>query len=208
MYCTLCVLDCRYESWIEDGEGRTATVTFQKKHWFDTDITIRWLKWLRKQFPNQRIGLVWDHAPAHVNKVVEQFLREASTWLTTALIPGGLTSVLQVCDLIINKNLKQHIRTMYYQWRAEYVRRLRREEGIQGKLNVKIPRDTLIDICERAVEKMNQVQHENPTIREMFRKVGQDPFVDCSVKFKEHLDNLEKDTMYKTIINRQTATEF
>ena len=58
-------LDFKYQSWKDDGEGRTATVTFQKKHWFDTDITIRWLNWLKDQFPNLKVGLIWDHAPAH-----------------------------------------------------------------------------------------------------------------------------------------------
>ena len=196
----------RYESWIENGEGRTATVAFQKKHWFDTDITLRWLRHLRRQYPNKKIGLIWDHAPAHDNERIREFIRTNSDWLTTALIPGGLTSVMQVCDLVINKPLKGHIRTMYYQWRSVETKRLRLT-GTTGKINLKIPRDTLIDICERAVKKMNQQQHEKPTIRTNFRKAGQDPFVDCTAAFKAHLDSLSKDVMYKRILDQQTHFE-
>ena len=58
-------LDFKYQTWKEDGVGRTASVFFQKKHWFDVDICIRWLRWLKNQFPRCKIGLIWDHAPAH-----------------------------------------------------------------------------------------------------------------------------------------------
>ena len=75
------------------------------------------------------------------------------------------------------------------------------------KLDVKIPRDVLIDIIEQSIKKMNQEQRENPTIRQMFRKVGQDPFFDCTELFKTHLDSLSKDSMYRTIIENQRQSE-
>ena len=201
------ILCCyRYESWIEDGEGRSATVKFQKKHWFDTDITIAWLKWLKSQYPNKKVGLIWDHAPAHVNSKITEFLEVNTNWLKCCLIPGGLTSVMQVCDLIINKALKQIFRDLYYIWRAGHVKE-QRNAGVIGRLKLKIPRDVLIDIIEKTIKKMNQQQRIKPTIREMFQKAGQDPFVDCSEKFCTHLDSLSQDSMYKSIIRNQTAVE-
>ncbi len=192
-------LDYKYQSW----KG-TATVAFQKKHWFDHDITIRWLNWLKDQFPNMQVGLIWDHAPAHINVEVSEYLDGARDWLRTELIPGGLTSVLQVCDLIVNKDLKNYIRDGYYRWRTQFVKDKRRE-GVSGKLKVKIPRDILIDIIEKAVKKMNRQQQQNPTIRKMFKKAGQDPFMQSIHEFKQHLDSLSKDSMYKTIINNQQS---
>ena len=197
-------LHYRYESWKNDGEGRTATIAFQKRHWFDTDITIRWLKWLQQQFPGKKIGLIWDHAPAHTNSIVNQFLQLASTWLTAVLIPGGLTSVLQVCDLIINKVFKQFARNGYYSWRTRFIKE-KRLEGVSGKLKVKIPRDVLINIIEESIKKMNRLQQQKPTIRSMFQKAEQDPVVNCEEQFKMHLDSLQKNSMYKTIINNQQA---
>ena len=97
------------------------------------------MKWLQQQFPGKQIGLIWDHAPAHTNSMVNQFLQLASTWLTAVLIPGGLTSVLQVCDLIINKVFKQFARNGYYSWRTRFIKE-KKLEGVSGKLKVKIPR--------------------------------------------------------------------
>ena len=162
------------------------------------------MKWLQQQFPGKKIGLIWDHAPAHTNSMVNQFLQLASTWLTTVLIPGGLTSVLQVCDLIINKVFKQFARNGYYSWRTRFIKE-KRLEGVSGKLKVKIPRDVLINIIEESIKKMNRLQQEKPTIRSMFQKAGQDPVVNCEEQFKMHLDSLQKDSMYKTIINNQQA---
>ena len=54
---------------------------------------------------------------------------------------------------------------------------------------------------------MNLLQQQNPTIRTMFKKAGQDPFINCTDEFKEHLDSLSKDSMYKTIIENQQSDE-
>ena len=129
---------CRYQSW-----PGTATVTFQKKHWFDADITIRWLKWLKAQFPGKKVGLIWDHAPAHTTGRVQEFIEECEDWLREVLIPGGLTSVMQLCDLIVNKLFKQYLREFYYKWRTAYIRRMK-AKGVTGKLNIKLPRDEMI----------------------------------------------------------------
>ena len=99
--------------------------------------------------------------------------------MSTALIPGGLTSVIQVCDLIINKTFKQILRYKYYAWRRVYIRQ-KRAEGVQGKLNIKLPRDEMIGFIETTIKELNRRQLEKPTIRTMFRKVGQDPSIDCT----------------------------
>ena len=55
----------------------TSRVSFQKKHWFDSDITLRWLRDLLVEFPAPAIiGLIWDRAPCHMSKAVDQFLEE------------------------------------------------------------------------------------------------------------------------------------
>ena len=113
--------------------------------------------------------------------------------------------MLQICDLIINKPLKNHIRDLYYKWRAPCVRALF-EGGATGRIDLKIPRDILIDICEKTVKELNLQQRVKPTIRKAFRKTGQDPFFDDMDLFTNHLDNLSKDAIYKSIIDSQTAT--
>ena len=91
-------LDKRYKDW-STRPGHSGSMNFQAKHWFDATITLRWLDWLVTQFPRGlRIGLVWDQNPSHLAGKVKLRLRmlENEKRLFTAVIPGGLTSVLQL----------------------------------------------------------------------------------------------------------------
>ena len=84
-------------------------MTFQKKHWFDADITIMWLEFLLDDlFPGKKVGLSMDHAPCHKAKAVQAYINKMQDMGRLALefIDGGLTSVIQVCDLDSNKPLK------------------------------------------------------------------------------------------------------
>ena len=57
----------------------TSQCSFQRKHWFDKYITVRYLKWLKAYFgeisEGKVIGLLWDHAPAHSAPMVNDFLK-------------------------------------------------------------------------------------------------------------------------------------
>ena len=74
-------------------------MNFQKKHWFDGIITLRWINWLVDQFPQAlSVGLIWDANPSHKDKRVVARLTELEDEkrLFSQLIPGGLTSILQL----------------------------------------------------------------------------------------------------------------
>ena len=122
------------------------------------------------------------------------------------LIPGGLTSVMQLCDLIVNKLFKQYLRDFYYKWRTAYIRRMR-ATGVTGKLNIKLPRDEMIRFIEASIRKLNRQQLAKPTIRKTFQKIGQDPWVDCAEAFKAHLDSISEGSMYRTILNSQQPVD-
>ena len=99
-------------------------VTFQKKHWFDVDMTIEYITFLVDVvYPGQIVGLSWDKYPAHaspaVAAVIQQKIDEGR--LVVGYIPGGITSVIQVCDLVANKDLKLFIKQDYYKWRSDFV---------------------------------------------------------------------------------------
>ena len=120
----------------------TCEVAFQKKHWFDTPITIRWLKWLKEQYPPKtKIGLIWDHAPAHDSGEVEAYLEANEHWLTVMLIPGGMTSIMQVCDVVTNPQLKSLIRKWYMQWRKKEVAMMK---SANRQVKLKLHRDDFI----------------------------------------------------------------
>ena len=61
----------------------------------------------------------------------------------------------------------------------------------------------MINFIESSIKEINRNQLINPTIMEMFQRVGQDPTADCSAKFKCHLDSIVEGSMYRTILNAQ-----
>ncbi len=64
-----------------------------------------------------------DHASCHTNKDVAPYLKFLAQEgrLFVFLIPGGLTSVLQACDLLLNALIKKLLKALYEKWRDEYV---------------------------------------------------------------------------------------
>ena len=82
-------LEKEYSDWGTRHADNTCHIAFQKKHWFDTAITIRYLKWLRELYPDKKIFLFWDPAQANDAADVQAFIREAEAegWLVVRLSP-------------------------------------------------------------------------------------------------------------------------
>jgi hypothetical protein len=53
---------------------------------------------------------------------VQEFIEEHKDRIVAVGIKGGLTSVIQVCDLVANKDLKQLIKTHYHTWHTGFIR--------------------------------------------------------------------------------------
>ena len=58
--------------------------------------------------------LVWDQFRAHLTEPVKKKLDKLKT--QQAVIPGGLTSVLQPLDVCLNKPFKDHVRKNWISW--------------------------------------------------------------------------------------------
>ena len=201
----------KYRNWKTDAPGRTATITFHHKHWFDEDITIEYLEHLLNLHPGKKIGLIWDACKAHSTPLVQAFIEEHSDRIVCVGITGGLTSVIQVCDLVANKDIKQFIRNRYYMWRTEFIR-AERSKLIQAgtpdeRIKLKIPRDVMINVVEEAFKEFNRRELERESIRKTFRKVSQDPWRDSSAEFKAHLDSLAEEAMYKALFDNQAVND-
>ena len=65
-------------------------------------------------FANTQSLLVWDSFSAHLTDTVKQQLRENKT--ATAVIPGGLTSLVQPLDVCLNKPFKDRLREKWMTW--------------------------------------------------------------------------------------------
>ena len=75
-------------------------------------------KWIRTCLPrsstNEQSLLVWDSFCAHLTDSVKADLQRRR--VNVAVIPGGLTPVLQPLDKCLNKPFKDNIRKQYLSW--------------------------------------------------------------------------------------------
>ena len=96
-------------------------IAAQEKGWMDTE---RMKIWIEKVWRARRGGLgrrrsllVLDAFEAHVTDSVKTAIARENTNL--AVIPGGLTSILQPLDISLNKPFKDNVRRRWMEWMAE-----------------------------------------------------------------------------------------
>ena len=187
-------LSRRYTDW--DGP---ATIKFQTKHWMDNPTCKNYLDWLRNCFPNENIGLIWDFAAAHKSEDILNHAHELG--ITVGVIPAGLTSILQVCDLLINKPLKAAFKNQYCAWK------IRTDPG--PGMKYKIDRDLIITWIENATHDLNLKFKEDGSVKKAFLKFGQDPRHENTDFLLNHLSILNENCIYKSLQeNQQTFDAF
>uniref|UniRef100_A0A8D0DA03 HTH CENPB-type domain-containing protein n=1 Tax=Sander lucioperca TaxID=283035 RepID=A0A8D0DA03_SANLU len=93
-------------------------VRAQEKGWMDTDLVVDWLKvvWGRRcgALHKKRNMLVLDAFRGHLMEPVKTQLRKMNGDLV--IIPGGMTSQLQVLDVVVNKSFKDNLCKRYTEW--------------------------------------------------------------------------------------------
>lgn len=72
-----------------------------------------WMK-RRMAFFIRKSLLMLDSAPGHRTDEVKSKFFESGTMM--AMIPGGLTKILQVLDMTVNKSFKAHLRRRWEEW--------------------------------------------------------------------------------------------
>ena len=91
------------------------------KGWMDEDGMKLWIEKVWRSRPGgllrKRSLLVWDSFRAHLVDPVKQALRQTNTDI--AVIPGGLTSILQPLDVCLNKPFKDRLRERWTTWMVE-----------------------------------------------------------------------------------------
>ena len=92
-------------------------VSFHKKGWMDESDVKEWIRQcLPKTRNHEQSLLVWNSFPAHdhLTDDVKAALRQRK--IDVAVIPGGLTPVLQPLDKCLNKPFKVSVRNKYLAW--------------------------------------------------------------------------------------------
>ena len=101
-------------------------VAVQEKGWMDGDIMKVWIERVWRSriggLGRRRSLLVLDSFEAHKTEQVKRSFKSENTDL--AVIPGGLTSVLQPLDVCLNKPFKDTVRQKWMTWLAEGIQEL------------------------------------------------------------------------------------
>ena len=103
-----------------------------------------WLDFLLGEiYPGKKVGLSMDKAPQHNSALVQEYIKKKydEGRLVVVFIHGGLTSVIQVCDLDANKPLKVNIKKRYLQYRAQYIKteRAKYPNERDRRIKMKVP---------------------------------------------------------------------
>ena len=203
-------LDKRYKDWSR-RPGHSGSMNFQSKHWFDGVITLRWINWLVAQFPDyEKLGMIWDDCPSHKFSGVIARLSELENMnrLISILIPPGMTSILQLGDIAVNAPCKKFLRQRYLAWQFAEIQR-RKAKGVTGRLVVKIDREILMTWAEEFIDNFNfkESTGETDIIIPVLTKVGQNCFTSNLEPFQKWLDSLNKNALYKSLLESHTAVD-
>ena len=91
-------------------------ITCSDNGWMNSEIMKIWItEILKPHVKNRKCLLVMDTFRAHISKLMQATLN-SMTNIDIALVPGGLTGILQPLDVSINKPIKDHIRKNWIQW--------------------------------------------------------------------------------------------
>lgn len=139
-------------------------VHVHEKGWMDEGGVHLWIDnvWNRRPggLRKEKSLLVWDMFRSHLTQNVKKHLQRTNT--TTAVIPGGLTSVLQPLDVSLNKPFKDNIRSEWNKWMMDGEKSFTKGGSMRAP-----PLDVL---CDFVVKSWESVRVE--TVIKSFKKCG------------------------------------
>lgn len=92
-------------------------VRCQEKGWMDQGLVQDWLRTVWSKvggLTRKKSMLVWDSFRAHLSAPIRSTLKSLNT--EPAVIPGGMTSMVQPLDVAINKPFKDRMRKKWQEW--------------------------------------------------------------------------------------------
>lgn len=162
-------------------------VHVQEKGWMDEQGVKLWLRQIWDRRPgnfNNRSLLVWDMFRSHLTDKVKQDLKDTRT--QAAVIPGGLTSILQPMDVSLNKPFKHNLRKLWNDWMVNG------EKSYTKSGNMKMP--DLDVFCEFIIKAWDEVKTKS--VIHSFKK--------CSIS--NALDGSEDDVLWEADEEQEEET--
>jgi hypothetical protein len=161
-------------------------VRVQEKGWMDTNLVRDWIKTVWGRRPggvSRRSLLVLDAFRAHTSDDVKSMLTDYKTNL--AVIPGGMTCMLQPLDVSIKKPMKQMLQIKWNEWYCSGP-----QSFTAGGRRRRKPE--LEEICQWIVDCWQQL--DPAIIQRAFKK--------CCIS--NHLDGTEDDILFKDLIKSRS----
>jgi hypothetical protein len=182
-----------------------AKVIFNESHWMTSNAAIIYIAHLLNIFNGKRIGLIWDKHTSHYSEDVLNFIKKCNedesskTTIILELVDEGLTPIIQVPDVAVNKVFKSGVKHRYHQYRSTLPLTV-------GK-KVTVSREMLVDFVLETINDINNKNNETPFIAESFRRCGLNPWSKGKslTAFQEHLDGLETNDVLRAMLTNQKA---
>lgn len=166
---------------------------------------IIYISYLMSMFHGKTIGLIWDKHSSHYSAEVEEFVEKCNadkatdTRIVLELVDEGLTPIIQVPDVAVNKVFKAAVKEKYHAYRS----------GLQVAIGKKIsvPREKMVEFVLEAIAEINEQNNESQFIRDAFKRCGLNPWSkeNSLQAFEEHLAKLEANQVLKTMLTNQQA---
>jgi hypothetical protein len=182
-----------------------AKVIFNETHWMTTNAAIIYISYLMKMFQGKKIGLIWDKHTSHYSTEVLDFIAKCNEQTTTStkiiieMVDEGLTPIIQVPDVAVNKVFKAGVKKRYHEYRS----------GLPVTIGKKISvsRETLVDFVLNTIDEINKSNYENQFISDAFKRCGLNPWskTQSMEAFHQHLNKLESNEILRAMITDQKA---
>lgn len=111
-------IDRELRRWEHEGYSEGCIYGVQSKAWMNEPQMLQWVEKVWKPYTNSKNGdmtmLIIDQMSVHCMPTVKKAIEDCGTLLE--FIPKGYTSVLQVCDIGLNKPFKDYMRAAVNEW--------------------------------------------------------------------------------------------
>ena len=112
-------------------------VKTNEKGWMNQELMKQWIVevWNKRENYNSdpdRSLLIFDSARCHITDEVKQFCQQHSK---IAIIPGGLTKILQPLDVGINKPFKDNLKDGWEKWMRDEAKATYTKSGIRRRMS-------------------------------------------------------------------------
>ena len=129
-------------------------VHFYEKEWMDKNGVKLWIEKIWNRRPGSMLKhhtlLVWDRFQSHLTDNSKTHLARNNTDI--AVIPGGLTSVLQPLDVSVNKPFKGNVREQWNEWMMNGEKSFRKNGAMRSA--------SLDVLCEFVIKAWDNVKVE------------------------------------------------